>query len=86
GFASEVDRRRVGRSMLGDADGNSGVALRHAAPGQGDRPGPEEVRDDSPLSVPTRETEPVNVRWIAEDEGAADEEDGSEQAAGFGSV
>ncbi|KAL6964698.1 hypothetical protein U1Q18_035756, partial [Sarracenia purpurea var. burkii] len=86
GFASEVDRRRVGRSMLGGADGNTGVELQHAAPGQGDHPGPEEVRDDSPLSVSTMETEPANARWISEDEGAADEEDGSEQATGFGSV
>ncbi|KAL6966483.1 hypothetical protein U1Q18_032263 [Sarracenia purpurea var. burkii] len=71
--------------MLGDADGNIGVELPHAAPGQGDHLGTEGVRDDSPLSVSTREIEPANARWIAENEGVVDEEDGSEQAAGFSS-
>ncbi|KAL6958255.1 hypothetical protein U1Q18_045839, partial [Sarracenia purpurea var. burkii] len=39
---------------------------------------------NSSLCVLASETEDANVRWIAEDKDAVDEEDEFEQAAGFG--
>ncbi|KAL6997702.1 hypothetical protein U1Q18_007828, partial [Sarracenia purpurea var. burkii] len=61
----EEDRRRLERPMIGAANGNIDVGLSHAAPEQGGHPSTEEVRDDSPLSVPTSEIKPANARWIA---------------------